>query len=135
MALYRQMTHNIPLHIYDHDVLVSIGDTNAQLQKAVMKYTNPDILDDLKNDNSIFHFKKKEKGLTVHYQESGVTIIRLMNRPKTPQQYGSLNHEIFHAVDFIFRRIGLSLTEESSEAYAYAIGHLTEQIFEKFKLK
>lgn len=49
--------------------------------------------------------------------------------PKSVTDYGTLAHEIFHAVTFILTRIGMSLTNESDEAYAYLIGYLTKEIY------
>lgn len=57
------------------------------------------------------------------------TIIRLRSVPKSVTDYGTLAHEIFHAVTFILTRIGMSLTNESDEAYAYLIGYLTKEIY------
>lgn len=48
--------------------------------------------------------------------------------------FAVLAHEIFHAVSGLFRFAGLSLTESSEEAYAYAISHVTDQILRKTRI-
>ena len=42
-------------------------------------------------------------------------------------------HEVFHAVEFLFNRINLKLTPESSEAYSYAIEYLMREIYKNIK--
>lgn len=37
-------------------------------------------------------------------------------------------HEAFHATEFIMDRIGCTLTNETSEPYAYLLGYIVEQI-------
>jgi len=62
----------------------------------------------------------------------GATIIRLWNYPTYPEDFGSLAHEIFHAVSFVMYRIGQTLEiRVSDESYAYLIGYLTTQIYKK----
>lgn len=38
-------------------------------------------------------------------------------------------HECFHAISYTLRSRGIKLTDDSDEAFAYAIGFLAEQIF------
>ena len=64
--------------------------------------------------------------------DTNQTVIRLDEIPGTCADYGTLQHEIFHAVDQIFRRIGMNLSEDSDEAYAYMIGYLTQEIYKRF---
>ena len=42
-------------------------------------------------------------------------------------------HECFHAVSYVLRSRGLKLTDDSDEAFAYAIGFLAEEIFTNIK--
>lgn len=48
-----------------------------------------------------------------------------------PVHHGWLAHEVFHAVTFLFHRIGMRLSRKSDEAYAYAIDDLTRRIYEE----
>lgn len=59
---------------------------------------------------------------------SGALLIQLSELPHTPFAMGIMCHEIFHAVTFLMRRVGITLCDESDEAYAYAISDLTEQM-------
>ena len=63
------------------------------------------------------------------------TIIRLKREPVCPETIAFMVHEVFHAVEILFDRIGLSLCRQSAEAYAYAIQYLTQEILFQFKAK
>ena len=112
----------IPLIVYPFEVMLSIAQTNEELKNSLSRFGCDwsDLLD----------LPPTCLGRTV-MTDSSHTVIRFINRPETCQQYGTLAHEIFHAVDFIFRRIGMTLSEDSDEAYAYMIGYLTEEIYKK----
>jgi hypothetical protein len=86
---------------------------------------------DSMGEHDILNLEKECRGRTWHNITGGQTIIRIPKKPETPQEIGTLSHEIFHGVDFIFRRIGISLSDNSNEAYAYLIGYVTEQFFNK----
>lgn len=78
----------------------------------------------------------EEKGgaLTVLYESKHI-LIRMPEYPVDPYDIGMLQHEIFHAVSFALRRIGMLLSIESDESYAYLIGYLTTEIFKKLNEK
>lgn len=42
-------------------------------------------------------------------------------------------HEIFHAVEFLFEKVGVKHSEETSEAWAYQIEYLIKQLYKKIK--
>lgn len=109
----------ISLEIYCRDVVVSIGQTNKQLYKELkhkmskseFDYFFSDWDESIVNGRTLFH-------------DSGFTIIRL----KDLSEDGIIAHECFHAVCFIFDKIGIKLTKESDEAYAYLLQFLVNQI-------
>lgn len=66
--------------------------------------------------------------------DTGQTVIYIPNFSFTPEAYGTLSHEIFHAVEFLFNRIELQHSiHTSSEAWAYMIGYITKKVFDKLK--
>jgi len=119
----------IPLVIYPFDIMFSVGQTDAELLKSVKRYglNKSDIEEMLNMPTTIL-------GRTLMLLETNHTFIRLKSKPKKASEYGTLQHEIFHAIDFILRKIGISLSADSDEAYAYLIGYLTEKIYEKLNL-
>ena len=118
----------IPFIIYPFDVMVSVNQTDDELLKSVKQFGLN------RNDISeILNLHETVKARTLMLLTTNQTFIRLKSKPKKASEYGTLQHEIFHAIDFIFRKIGISLSADSDEAYAYLIGYLTEKIYEKLK--
>jgi|DEB0MinimDraft_3_1074331.scaffolds.fasta_scaffold159229_2 hypothetical protein len=114
---------------YPFDILVDIGiHTDKQLQKFLKKEKgitlDPDSIEALETCSIT-------GGRTVMLS-GGATIMRVSNDSDTFHEF--LAHEIFHAVEFLFDRIGIQLSRESSEAYAYQIGWLHNQVYQKVKL-
>ena len=65
--------------------------------------------------------------------EKHPAIIWLPKNPETPKEYGTLSHEVLHAVIALSRIVGLTLSEDSEEAFTYLQGYITEQILKKIK--
>lgn len=120
----KSMNFIIPLVIYPFDVMVSFAESDEQVVAHLKKYG----IDT--TDNKGWTFEETTKGRCVIFP-GHQTLIRLLDFPTTVEQYGCLQHEIFHAVHFITRKMGFKLKVSSCEAYAYLIGYLTEKIYEK----
>ncbi len=116
----------IPLVVYPFNVMVSFGQTDDDLLKTLSN----SLTDDEIKDKEFWSVEKNGHGRTVLFG-SGQTLIRMPKVPKTSKEYGSLQHEIFHATEFILSHIGMSLCKKSDEAYAYLIGYLTTEIYKK----
>lgn len=116
----------VPLVVYPFDVMVSVGETNEQIDKHFKKYNLT------AEDVSLATITSPTvKGRTVMLS-TNQTLIRITEMPKTSRDYANLQHEIFHAVTFVMDRIGMKLVlMESDEAYAYLISYLTEKIYQK----
>ena len=116
----------ISLVIYPYDIMISIGESDVEFLNSIKNYgvKKNTVVDLLNLPDSL-------KGRTVMILESNHTFMRLKSIPKTPLDYNFLQHEIFHSVDFILRKIGITLSTDSDEAYAYLIGYVTEKIYEK----
>ncbi len=113
----------IPLHIYPFDVMVSIGETDAELFPKLKKH-GVDL------DDKVLIHSDTMRGRCIMFA-GNQTLIRMYRPVKTPQDYGNLQHEIFHAVEFIMDKIGQSLCRKSDESYAYLIGYITTEIYKK----
>ncbi len=64
---------------------------------------------------------------------SGVSLIWVHSQPRSSEARGSLAHEIFHAVKWLFDFLGIYLDDNSEEVWAYQVGYITEQIYEGLK--
>jgi len=70
------------------------------------------------------------KGRTVMLK-SGATVLRVDDIKNKADFHAHLSHEIFHAVEFLFDKIGLEHNVDAGEAFAYQIQYLTGSIYEK----
>jgi hypothetical protein len=110
----------IPLVLYPFDLMVSCGQTDDQLKASLKKY-GIEWQDSLILDCPA-HYVRLAKNQPV---------IRMANYPITVTDYGVLQHEIFHAVDQILRYVGINLSDDSDEAYAYLIEYITREMYKK----
>lgn len=55
-------------------------------------------------------------------------LIDLLEPPDTPSGLGLLIHELFHAVVFLMRDVEIRLSDDSEEAFAYALQDMTQQV-------
>lgn len=67
------------------------------------------------------------------YIDGYCPIIWLPNKPKTPEEIGTLSHEIFHVVCDIMRWAHIPLSSSSEEAYCHLIKHITKSFLNKLK--
>lgn len=79
------------------------------------------------------HLHMEGKGRTMRLTNNAF-ILWTKHFPHTPEEFGYLAHEIFHVADLMLRRAGLSLSDDSDEAFAYQIDWITRRIFAAFKL-
>lgn len=127
----KKLNFIIPLVIYPFDVLVSIGETNKEIKKCLLKYTN--ITDE---DIELSQFKNHTITGRSAMFSSNQSLIRLKYYPTEAKDFGVLQHEIFHCVTVIMDAIGMKFKVfKSDEAYAYLIGYLTTEIYKKINEK
>lgn len=107
----------IPLEVYGHDIIVSIGQKDKDLYEEIKEnVAEKDFLKYMTNQKSI---------ATTHKTRSGCILIRFRDNIDNP---GIVAHEAFHAIVFLFKKIGIQFCYESEEAYTYALEYLTNQI-------
>lgn len=114
----------IKLIVYPFDVLVSIGQSDKEIEKVLNNLGIFDGIDELIMDESV-------RGRTLML-DSSQTIIRLKFNKNKNEFISLISHEIFHAVTFILYKIGIVFDiNKSDEAYAYLIEYLTKQILDE----
>lgn len=122
----------LPLVIYPLDIIVSIGEDDATLRNKIKKYALPDnTLKEMEQD--VLNLAIGTHGRTL-ITSCNRSVLRLIDYPKTDEDYGLLAHEIFHVVVFILDRVGMKLiVSDSDEAYAYLIQYITTEIHKRIK--
>jgi hypothetical protein len=107
----------IPLDIYGHDIVVSIGQTDEDLYEIIK--------DDVSKKDFDKHMINQKAIATTHKLRNGGIIIRFKD---DIYNEGIVAHEAFHAIVFLFKKIGIDFCYESEEAYAYLLEYLTNEI-------
>lgn len=79
-------------------------------------------------------FETWSKGRTVYSQEHNSFFAWIPEKPKTAQDIGFLIHELFHSTYAVMLNIGIPLSDDTEEAYAYTMGYLTEKVLEGFSI-
>jgi hypothetical protein len=115
---------------YPFDVLVAVGVTDDQLLKRLASFVG----DVESSDRELLKMTPMMAGRAARMKD-GRTVIRLKRWNGSPEDYGHLAHEVFHAVDFLFRLLGIKLTPQTDEVYAYAIAHLSSEILKRLNKK
>lgn len=118
----------IPLVVYPFDVMVSLGETDVEVVNRLNKFG----IDT--SDNSMWNFEENGIGRCIIFPTNQL-LLRLAHYPISNEDFGTLQHEIFHAVHFLMRKLRMKLNMKNDEAYAYLIGYLTTEIYEKIHKK
>jgi len=110
---------------YPFDVMVAIGASDSEVVAALAE-RGIDPTEEEARELSV-EGETTVEGRCVMLRGGG-TVLRLRNFTDTPKHWGQLAHEVFHAVDSMLYKIGVRHSENSCEAYAYAIQHLMTEI-------
>lgn len=120
-------SHNfiVPLVVYPFDIMFSVGETDKQLMDAINDRMDNEDSKVFLEDELLFNVPPTRLGYTLHNLKGGQTVVRFRNQPKTDV----VAHEIFHAIEFIFDRIGLPHSRDTSESWAYALQYVTKEFY------
>lgn len=108
--------------IFPFDVLVCLGNPKKEILKWInrTKYKL--------SEGEVEAITITGMGRTIILR-GGQTILWLKNYPKAGS--GTLAHEIFHAVEMVTDRMGIKLSQDSDETFAYMVQYLTNEIVKK----
>lgn len=114
---------------YPFDILVAIYSTDKQVKNYLKKKCNYELDED------------EERGIEcpgvgrTAMLSNGATVLRVEDRRSKGHFHATLAHEVFHAVEFLFNRVGIKHCDESSEAFAYQIGYILGEFYKMFYRK
>lgn len=113
----------INLTPYNHDLLVSVNQSEKEFKTLLEQY-------------NIEYNKEDWEGTynarTIRFN-NGAQVIKFEKLKINPWGQSNIAHEAFHVVEFLFEKIGLKHSLDSSEAYAYMIGYIVGEI--NYRLK
>ena len=112
--------HKLP--IYPQAVLFCIGEPFEDILKYVKEHISEIDAVHLKVEN----FSDENRGYTIFLKDS-LTILVWIHKNQI-DNLGIITHELFHCTEFIMDHCGIIHCDESSEAFAYLLTHLSEQL-------
>ena len=126
----------ISLTMFPFEIYFSIGENDKKFKKGIKKYLYKEDYKSLKKvDEEVFTFSSCINGRCTHNFKTGHTIVRIREY-KTTKDIGTLAHEIKHAIDYIiWENIGIKPKLSNVEVFAYAIGYVTERVYEQIYKK
>ncbi len=117
----------IKLDIFPYDCLVAINKTPEQVQKVMIKYGKPLGQDQI----DYMHTKKIDSAGYLFHNAYNVSIIYI--KSSTVKNTVTLYcHEQMHFIHHAIDKVGMKLTDETEEVYAYASEHLMNQFLSKY---
>lgn len=117
----------INIELYNTHIMVYFGQLSGLLDKLSKYLRNEDV------QKAKELFGDVEDGITLARTcllESGQIVLWMPKPPITPEEKGTLQHEIFHAANNLMEKVGIRLTLASDEAYAYLIGYISTKVEE-----
>lgn len=103
-------------------------------KREIIKHLKKNLLnyDEKRVDEIIADIKAyARKPHATTYTMGGIVLIVFHNWENSSFNYGTLVHEIFHAVDITLRGRGITLSDDSDEVYAYHMGYFTRNFLDK----
>ncbi len=117
----------VPVDVYGKQVLFVFGYSRKKIIRLLKSNDESNTKEILKHFKS---FNGGYKGLCV-VGSVGQTMVLMPSIPSTPEQHGTLIHELFHVVEAIMSNIGNHHAEDvTEESWAHLIGFLTAKVYE-----
>lgn len=107
--------------MFDYSVRVVIGPAPKAIKWVRWYYDDPDA-----------EFPETARG-SYFRREGHCGIVWIPARPKTPVEYGTLAHEVVHAVSAMFEWATMDHKPDSEETFAHAVGFLVRAILSRDK--
>lgn len=118
----------IKYEIYPFDILLTCGTTKQDIIDHIEKISGYPVIEEDK-----IHFDLPGNGKTIML-EGGQTVMWFKEfNPEYSFHIGTIAHEAFHAVHFLFSKMNIKLSFDSDEAFAYAIGYVAKKVFEELR--
>lgn len=121
----------ISVEVYCRDILFHFGDVHS-FKKALRKYHTQEQTEAIIESADIAN---GTMGRCICDQQNQVFVVWLPSLPQSVEDMQFLSHEIFHAVCAIMTGIGVHLSDDSEEAYAYLTGYITRKVLEAFPIR
>lgn len=130
---WRRKSFKIDVDLYQTGVFVSFGDLEG-LRVLLRGQDNPPSEKELDGivETCVSNVEDYD-GLTVPLQNRFHILYFPRKLISGVDFLSVINHEVFHATYGICSGVGISLTEESQEAFAYLNGYLNKKIYDQLQ--
>jgi hypothetical protein len=103
---------------YPFDVLLAVGVSTAQVETKLRR------LGCVVDEDDRRALEMNSEGRTVMLKNNAL-VVRVSYAEDSPRFWAILAHELLHAVFFVMGHVGIRLTDESDEAFTYALQDIT----------
>ena len=108
--------------VFSHELMVALGAAESFEKFARWEYDDPDYVGPEHARGSFSH------------RDGRIPVIWLPRYPRTPDDHGTMTHEVFHAVSHILRDWAqMENNMHTEEAFAHAMGFCVTEILSKMK--
>ena len=119
----------IPVDIFKRNILVCINEPNEEIERILVESGH-----DETEAKKAAGYDSDSIGAYAWIFENRNALIRLKGEKVDPIFHDCVAHEIAHVAFAILDYVGIKLGSKSEEAYAYLIGYITREFYEKIEL-
>lgn len=121
----------IPIPIYESNLILEYNHSNEELEKIIKE--DPDIIKEHRKQSFIDYIRElKQPYAGIYINDDFEHMIRISWTSNQKDLINSISHELLHFIHNLLKYRGLSLTQETEEAYCYLQGYLMGEIYENF---
>ena len=121
--------------IYKQSLFLSVGQTDKQLKNSLLKHV-PNFKENEADDVVNYVKRKHSRHNGIFAVCQGLHIIRMFEEADffDPGFHGILSHEILHATIELLTARGLTLSNDSEEAFTYLQDYYTTELYKNLLL-
>ena len=126
----------LPIHIpiYGKKLVFIYGDDFKWFKKKFKKDLHTkNVKKELKSYLNLFKQLQEDPSNGSYCVHDGLKVIHVKEINDLPRLMSVVSHVLFHCIADIMDEVGVKLSDESEEAYAYLQGYLVQEIIEKLK--
>lgn len=130
MSVQGMREETIHMGMFDFSVIFVVGE-----KKRLRKYLSFKIGKESAEKVLTSEEEKDTVALGLTFFKPGwCPIVWIPHRPKSPKEFSTLSHEMFHALCDLFRWANIRLDESTEEVFAHAQGYLVRRALDAMKM-
>jgi len=131
--IFKKKTFLLDIDTYRNHCIVVLNGDFSDIEKQIKKYNNDINLKYIEENRKDFETIKIKDGILFFTLPVGFAMV-INVQSSWIETVGVVTHECLHLVHYLFRRVGISFTEESEEAYTYLQQNLIIKILKEIYL-